>query len=100
MMGTPIALGRGMDKNKRRLLLNLRRGVRLKRRLVAIGSEGAAVSYRCLTCGAKSTTEYPTENAATMMRRWHGEENGGCSGTCQPCLKALKDRLYPLGSPK
>lgn len=90
--GTDLALRSGMDP-KRRLLLNLRRRItRVHTRQAAIAVDGTAVSYRC-RCGQVERKTYQSEREAAFYFRWHKD---GCSGNCQRCLKAKRNRLYPL----
>jgi hypothetical protein len=99
---------------KRQLLLNLRRGItRVQRRFDVEDLGEGKVRLTCRTCrtvteevagandksvksGARSAPEPGSFEAKFMARYWSGKTQNGISGNCEVCLKAERDRRYPL----
>jgi len=89
-----------MSDSKRTRLLRLRRRIRIRRRMFAVGRDGLAIIYVCSECGTRSTTVYSNPFEADLFERYHSRENGGCEGVCPKCTKKRRDERFPLNGTK
>ena len=85
-----------MVSQRRRLLLQLRRRIKIRTPQKAVRVSGRVIVYRCLRCGYEDHTEYEDERTARLYYRWHGDRGGDCTGICKVCTKKVRDKRYPI----
>lgn len=87
-----------MNPARRKLLLNLRRKVKAQRQHEVTNLANGTVRLKCRTCGHERVDDMSDVPEAFRDRfaRYWADPNSSLTAECPVCLKAERDRRFPL----